>query len=138
MDNIEFSYLYRDGGNYKKFGRVIFSNPERLTGKSVSEELQQSFISSELFIAGQIRVPEVFLHAGGHFSYDDHCYHEFDSAKATADVADDIQGRTIGEFLAEVAAQAKRGWREFDPCDSEGSFGWFLASQEFKMPRSAE
>jgi hypothetical protein len=129
MDNIEFSYLYRDGGNYKKFGRVIFSNPERLTSKSVTEELQQSFIRSELFIAGQIRVPEVFLYAGGHFSYDDHCYHEFDSVKATADVAGDIHGRTIGEFLAEVAAQAKRGWREFDPCDSEGSFGWFLASR---------
>jgi hypothetical protein len=129
MDNIEFSYLYRDGGNYKKFGRVIFSNPERLTSGSVTEELQQAFIGSELFNAGQIRLPEVFLYAGGRFSYDDHCYHEFDSAKSTADVANDMHGRTIGDFLAEVAAETKGGWREFDPYDSEGSFGEILASR---------
>jgi hypothetical protein len=129
MDNIEFSYLYRDGGNYKKFSRVVFSNPERLTSESVTKELRQAFIGGELFIAQQIRLPEVFLYSGGRFSYDDHCYHEFDVAKLTADVASDANGRSIGEFLAEVATQAERGWREFDPYDSEGSFGWFRASR---------
>lgn len=129
MENIEFRYLYRDGGNYKKFGRVIFRNPERLTSESATEQLQRAFIGGDLFIAGQIRLPEVFLYAGGHFSYDDHCYHEFEMAGSSADVTSDTHDRSISEFLAEVAAQAKRGWREFDPYDSEGSYGRLFASQ---------
>ena len=129
MDNIEFGYLYRDGGNYKKFGRVIFPNPEGLTGESVNQALRQAFIGGELFIAGQIRVPEVFLYAGGRFSDDDHCYHEFGTARRTADVASDTHGRSIGEFIAEAATASKCGWREFDPYDSKGSLGWFLASR---------
>lgn len=129
MDNLEFRYTYRDGSNYKKSGRVIFSNPERMRSESVTEELQRAFDGGDLFIAGQIRLPEVFLWAGGNFSYDDHCYHEFEMARLTADVATDTHGRSIGEFLAEVATQADRGWRVFDPYDSEGSYGWFLSSQ---------
>jgi hypothetical protein len=129
MHNIEFSYMYRDGGNYKKFGRVVFSNPDQVASQSVTEELRQAFDGGELFIAEQIRLPEVFLYAGGSFSYDDHCYHEFDAARPTADLADDKHGRSIGEFVAEVAAEAKRGWRVFDPYDSEGSYGWLLASE---------
>jgi hypothetical protein len=129
MDNLEFRYMYRDGSNYKKFGRVVFPNPDRLTSETVAQELRRSFLGGELFIAAQIRLSEVFLHAGGSFSYDDHCYHEFDVVELTADAASDAHSRSIGEFLAEVSAQAKRGWREFDPYDSEGSYGWLLASQ---------
>jgi hypothetical protein len=130
MENVAFSYMYRDGSNYKKFGRVAFSNPEQLTSESVSEELLQAFDADGLFIAGQIRLPEVFLYAGGDLSYDDHCYHEFDAVGVTADAPSDPHGRSICEFLAEVTAQANRGWRVFDPYDSEGSYGWLLASQE--------
>jgi hypothetical protein len=42
----------------------------------------------------------------------------------------DPLNRTVGEFVEEIAEQARRGWREFDPYDSVGSFSWFLASLE--------
>jgi hypothetical protein len=128
MDNLEFTYLYRDGGNHKKWGRVVFSNPDRLNGNSIDERLRLAFLQDGLFVASQIRVPEIFLYAGGEFSFDDHCYHEFDGARPTHESADDVHRRSITEFLAEVIRQAQLGWRAFDPYDSEGSFGSFLNS----------
>ena len=29
--NVEFPYLYRDAGNWKKSGAIVFTNPERLS-----------------------------------------------------------------------------------------------------------
>jgi hypothetical protein len=129
MDNVEFTYLYRDGGNHKKWGRVVFSNPEGASNESVEKRLRQAFLQDGLFIANQIRVPDVFLYAEGQFSFDDHCYHEFDTARLTAKEADDVQRRTITEFLAEITQQSELGWEAFDAYDSEGSLGSYLTSR---------
>jgi hypothetical protein len=129
MSNVEFGYLYRDGGNYKKFGRVVFSNPEQITSEAIQKVLTEAFLDEGLFIAGQIRLPEVFLFANGQLSYDDHCYHEFDALRVTDEQPSDVHKRTISEFVAEIVQQRRRGWREFDPYDSEGSYGYLLASQ---------
>jgi hypothetical protein len=128
MSNIEFSYLYRDGGNYKKWGRVVFSNPDGINTESVERKMRQAFLEDGIFIASQIRIPEVFLYAGGKFSSDDHCYHEFNGVQPTTSRADDTHRRSIGEFLVEVTQEARRGWQVFDPYDSEGSYG-FLTSR---------
>ena len=129
MDNVELSYLYRDGGNYKNWGRVVFSNPGKLNIESVEAQLRQAFEQEELFIASQIRVPDVFLYLGGEFSFDDHCYHEFDEVRQTPEAANDPHNRSISEFLAEVNREAQRGWRAFDPYDSVGSLGSYLTSR---------
>jgi len=129
MSNVEFSYLYRDGGNYKKFGRIVFSNSEQIECDAIQKALTAEFLEEGLFIADQIRVPEVFLFANGQLSFDDHCYHEFDAVRATDEQPSDLHRRTISEFVAEVAQQCRRGWRAFDPYDSEGSYGYLLASQ---------
>ena len=129
MSNIEFRYTYRDGGNYKKRGSVVFSNPDQLDNGSVESALRHAFLEDGLFIASQIRVPEVFLFAGGTFSSDDHCFHEFDRVRSTTNRADDTHGRSIGEFLREVSREAEGGWRVFDPYDSEGSYGSLLSSR---------
>jgi hypothetical protein len=127
--NIAFQYLYRDGGNYKKHGRVVFSNPDQLTPEFAGIALENAFLPDGLFIASQIRLPEVFLYSDEGFSCDDHCYHEFGSARSTQDVANDEHARSISEFLAEVMTESTRGWQVFDPYDSQGSLGSFLASR---------
>jgi hypothetical protein len=129
MSNVEFSYLYRDGGNCKNRGTVVFSNSGEISVGAAEGDLRQHFLEDGLFIASQIRVPEVFLFAGGRFSSDDHCYHEFDGIRSTTRSADDTLHRSIGEFLAEVDREAHRGWRLFDPYDSKGSYGFLLASR---------
>lgn len=127
MSNVEFSYLYRDGGNYKKFGRMVFSDPEQIDLSVAARELADAFLEDGFFIADQARVPEVFLFADGKFSFDDHCYHEFDAVRITDKEPTDEHARTLTEFLSEVIQQGRRGWRVFDPYDSEGSYGYLLA-----------
>jgi hypothetical protein len=70
-----------------------------------------------IFIAHQVRVPEVFLAAEDKLTPDDHCFHEFDSVENTSDIPNDPSGRSIREFMAEVAGEAENGWRAFDPQD---------------------
>ncbi len=129
MNNIEFRYLYRDAGNYKKFGIVVFANPEQLSPEALEMELRQVFWEDDLFIASQIRVPEVFLYSDGKPSSDDHCFHEFGGLLTTEETANDKHNRSIREFLAEVTREDQRGWKIFDPCDSEGSLGWFVTQR---------
>jgi len=124
MKNIEFSYLYRDAGNYKKWGKVIFSNPDRLGPTEVNKALQGAFLDGDLFVAQQVRIPEVFLFADGDATSDDHCFHEFDTTTLTTQAADDTYSRSIKEFIAEVEQQANRGWAEFDPRERSRNTSW--------------
>jgi hypothetical protein len=116
MNNIEFSYRYRDGASFKKLGSVVFSNPEQLDSSVIESTLREGFWD-DLFIAHQLRVPEVFLYLDGPFSFDDHCYHEFVAVHASEKPSDDQYGRTVAEFAAEVTGFRGR-WQEFDPYDS--------------------
>jgi hypothetical protein len=115
--NVRFDYLYRDGGNYKSWGAVVFSNPDLLPLQVIDSYLRLGFDQDGLFIADQIQIPEVFLFLTGNFTSDDHCFHEYDHVELTEDAPDDSQGRTIAQFLEQVELESHRGWRAFDPCD---------------------
>jgi hypothetical protein len=117
MENIKFTYLYRDGGNYKSWAEVVFSNPADLSPSAVTLELRRAFMQDGLFIAHQIRIPEVLPYCYGDLTPDDHCFHELDSVELTVDVPNDCLGRSINEFLTEVMREALAGWRAFDPHD---------------------
>ena len=115
MSNVKFQYLYRDGSNYKKWGDVIFSNADGLSLERILKSLQQSFSDDGLFIAHQVRIPEVFLTGEYPVNEDDHCFHEFADVEVTLDACNDLQSRSIGDFMAEAAKESERGWRAFDP-----------------------
>jgi len=127
MANIEFGYLYRDGGNYKKYGSVIFANPEDLGTDEISRLIHEELMPDGLFIAEQVRIPEVFLYSSGDFSQDDHCFHEFAGVRVTNGTTSDPQARSIGEFITEINDREFIGWETFDPYDSKGSYGWLLS-----------
>ena len=115
MNNIRFSYLYRDAGNYKKWATVVFSNPDGLSVEVARTALADAFLQDGLFLARQIRIPETFLFDRGEASSDDHCFHELDSIEVSLEVANDAYSRSITQFIAEVEVEAKRGWLTFDP-----------------------
>ena len=115
MANIKLNYLYRDAGNYKKWSSVVFSNPDGLPLESATKALRRAFSQECLFIASQVRIPECFLFAEGRVNSDDHCFHEFDGIEASFEPPDDSYSRSISEFIAEVEAETKRGWKVFDP-----------------------
>jgi hypothetical protein len=61
MGNIKFHYLYRDGSNYRKWGEVVFFDADDLPLGLITKRLQKLFLEDGLFIAHQVRIPEVFL-----------------------------------------------------------------------------
>jgi len=117
MSNVKLHYLYRDGSNYKKWAEVVFSNADDLHADVITRVLRDAFLEDGLFIAHQVRMPEVFLAAEDELTFDDHCFHEFASVEVTADAANDACRRSIREFMEEAAREAERGWRAFNPQD---------------------
>lgn len=118
MPNVRFVYLYRDGGNYKKWSHVVFSNPDELSCDLISKALRERFMVDGLFIAHQIRIPESFLYTRGGANSDDHCYHEFDRVELSPNAPDDRHRRSVKQFLVEVQVQSTSGWTAFDPHES--------------------
>src|SRR6266849_481800 len=102
MRNVKLHYLYRDGSNYKKWADIVFSGADGLSIASATRVLRDAFLPDGLFIAHQVRVPEVFLAAEDDLTSDDHCFHEFESVEMTSDTADDPCDRTFHQFTAEV------------------------------------
>ena len=118
MPNVKFSYLYRDTGNFKKWADVVFSNPDGVALETTTKALEDAFLQDGLFIARQVRVPEVFLFSRGDATSDDHCFHEFSAAEASLEEPTDVCSRSIAQFIAEVKREGKRGWTTFDPHDA--------------------
>lgn len=115
MSNLKFSYLYRDAGNYKKRGSVVFSNPGNLRPESVEKTVRKLLPQDCLFVAGQIRIPECFLFSRGYATSDDHCFHEFDQIARTPEMPNDFHKRSISQFIREIEHKAEQGWIAFDP-----------------------
>ena len=118
MSDVKFVYLYRDGSNYKNWGEIVFSNPELLVPRDIEVALRGEFLEDGLFIAHQVRIPEIFLSFGDSLTVDDHCFHEFSGTEATSLQPNDLLGRSIHEFMREVTDEARRGWRPFEPLES--------------------
>jgi hypothetical protein len=117
MSNIKVHYLYRDGGNYKKWGSIVFRDPDELSIESIQRQLQSALSEDRLFIAHQVRVPEIFLASEDRLTSDDHCFHEFSAVENTSDAPNDPYRRSISNFLTEVSREADRGWQAFSPQD---------------------
>jgi hypothetical protein len=95
LNNIKFSYLYRDYGNYKLFGETIFSNPEKLSLSEIESSIKSRLIDGEFFnpeIWGIIR-----LKFENYNSEQDHDWHEYEGVALTdASITNNL---TIQEFL---------------------------------------
>jgi hypothetical protein len=113
--NVKFNYLYRDAGNYKAWGEVIFINPEERTLDEVETHLRKAFDQDGLFIASQILIPEVFLYIDGRVTDDDHCFHEYDSVEVSNELPNDKEGRSIWRFVEQAEFESSRGWQPFNP-----------------------
>jgi len=115
MANVKFNYLYRDGSNFKRWSNIVFSNPNDLPLEMVEKALENAFSKDGLFIAHQVRVPEVFLYSDGDANADDHCYHEIYEVTRSSEIPTESHGRSIDQFISEVQRAAIRGWLVFDP-----------------------
>lgn len=101
MQNILFSYLYRDGANYKNYSEVVFANPDNIDVSQVKEAISTSLVDGEWFYAKPWQLPD--LHFEKWDEEIDHQLHEFESVAYTSEAPTDY--RTIAQFLAEIKKQ---------------------------------
>ena len=97
--NVEFRYLYRDGGNYKKYSAVVFSNKKNLDPELISASLSATLVDGVFFEAHLIHVPPLFFRE---FLFDpslDHEFHEFEGLTLTSDSITDVHCRDIDEVV---------------------------------------
>ncbi|PKP45155.1 MAG: hypothetical protein CVT94_18850 [Bacteroidetes bacterium HGW-Bacteroidetes-11] len=97
-ENIQLSYLYRDAGNYKLFGQVIFRNPEKLSPEEIKSKLLAQLIDGEFFDAEKWGLP--VLQFENYHPDMDHPWHEIEKIESTAATISD--SRTLTEFLLEL------------------------------------
>lgn len=85
MPNIKFNYLYRDSGNFKKYGSVIFANPNNIDLSELETLIKSKLIDETWFYAEEWGVPDVFTKMID-FRIDP-TWHEFESAEYTTERA---------------------------------------------------
>jgi len=95
--NILFEYLYRDAGNNKNWGSVIFSNREGLSVEELTLKIRSGLIDGEFFEVDKLGVPPLYFDR-----YDpelDHGWHEFFGIEETGEGVRDSHGRDIAELI---------------------------------------
>jgi hypothetical protein len=81
MPNIKFNYLYRDSGNYKKFGSVIFADPNNIELAEIEKLIRSRLIDELWFYADEWNLPELFTE---YLDFRiDPTWHEFESVEYT-------------------------------------------------------
>lgn len=98
MPTLKFSFLYRDAGNYKDFGEVVFANPDHFPLEEFRRQILASCNSDGCFDPRHWGLPNIRTQP-----YDpelDHDWYEFEKVEETNVYSNDP--RTISEFLAQV------------------------------------
>jgi hypothetical protein len=95
--NIRFEYLYRDAGNFKNWGDLVFSNPRNIKADLVNSMAENVLIDQAYFVASKADVPD--LHFREYNEQLDHGWHEVQSFVSTEDTPNDPRGRSIEEFI---------------------------------------
>lgn len=95
--NIAFEYLYRDAGNNKIWGEVIFRNTNNIDVLLLDTKIKNALIDKEFFVASQIGLPTLQFE-----NYDeelDHDWHEYSTVKETKSNPTDNADRDICDFI---------------------------------------
>ena len=106
--NIKFSYLYRDGANYKNFNEVIFDNPSNRSREEIETVIRNSLIDETWFVADKWNLKNMHFQEFSWNSEIDHEWHEFDCLEETTEQS--TEKKSIEDFLKLI--QNKRGKAE--------------------------
>ena len=101
--NVKLEYLYRDAGNNKKWGDVIFKNLENINIKLLNTMIRNVIIQNEFFIANKSGLPIISFQDTDREL--DHDWYEYSTVENTDEQENDIYSRDILEFI-EMLKQA--------------------------------
>jgi hypothetical protein len=97
--NVRFEYLYRDAGNYKKRGAVIFRGAEGSDLSALDSQIRQRLIDQTYFYPEKVGIPKLDLDELGHDDEMDVTWNEYLGLNFTSDGPSDR--RTILEVIEE-------------------------------------
>ena len=103
--NVQFDYRYRDWGNFKRNGSVVFGNRSRLDIEEIGQRITGALVDGEFFDASSLQIPELFF---PDFPFDpdlDHGWHEFCGVSETHSPVDDLSGRDVAELLPPIKSR---------------------------------
>ena len=99
--NIKFSYLYRDGANYKYFNEVVFSNPNEIPLEKIDAIIRANLIDGCWFVAKEWNLPDMHYKEYAWDNDIDHGWHEFEFVEETDKL--ESEAVLIDEFLRQIA-----------------------------------
>lgn len=77
MASIKFEYLYRDEGNYKEYGEVIFSNPNEIPQHVIQRIIEENLIEGSWFDPDEWGIPRFSYHEVSLYGINDFLWYEF-------------------------------------------------------------
>ncbi len=95
---IQFNYLHRDSGNWKKFGHKHFSNPEQLTLEEIEQQIRKNLIDTEFFYPDQAGIKKFRFHR----YLDDYSWYEFESVEVVERSDLKSQKPSISDFISRL------------------------------------
>ena len=95
--NVCFNYLYRDAGNFKKWGAVIFTNKTDMELNLLELQIRNILIDGEFFIAEIVDLKKLTFPK--FIEELDHDWHEFHSVENTEEDSNDRNKRDIVDFI---------------------------------------
>ena len=104
--NIELQYMYRDFGNFKNYGAVVFGNQSALPITVIDDELIRAFGEDRNFIATDLGLPDLFFKEFAHDPDLDWEMHEFCCVVPTKLPVNDMSKRDIRDLLSKAAAKS--------------------------------
>ena len=97
---MKFEYLYRDAGNNKIWGEIVFSNYDHIDPKVLDTHIRKLLIDHEFFIARKSNLPRLSFPIWDQKL--DHDWYEYSSIDVTSDRENDIYNRDIKEFIGSL------------------------------------
>lgn len=104
--NVEFNYRYRDFGNFKKYGSVVFGNRAGIPLEKIHQALLQLTGDEEAFVASELAIPEMFFTEFPYSPRLDWEMHEYCGVSETNAQVDDTLLRDISDLLAQMEVLA--------------------------------
>lgn len=100
--NMRFVYLYRDSGNFKKWGDVVFSNEDDIEEEIVMKRIIDNLEEGLYFRSEDLQVAD--LHFEEFNPLIDHHWHEFHCCSITTDAITDCFHRDIKSIIAKLVS----------------------------------
>lgn len=106
--NVEFSYRYRDFGNFKKYGSVVFGNRGGIPAEEIDQALLRLTGNEQVFVASELSIPEMFFTEFPYSPKLDWEMHEYCGVSETDAQVDDAEGRDIEDLLVQLRGVSDR------------------------------